>query len=43
MNAEDGVLAIVLATEHFLDLAGLYLLVEGISAWANSASTASPA
>ena len=30
MDREDGVLAIVLATEHFLDLAGLHFLIERI-------------
>ena len=28
MNRDDGVLSIVLAAEHFLDLAGLHFLVE---------------
>jgi hypothetical protein len=30
MNRDDGVLAIVLAAEHLLDLAGLNLLIEDI-------------
>jgi len=30
MNGDDGVLAIVLAAEHLLDLAGLHVLIEDI-------------
>jgi hypothetical protein len=40
VNGDDRVLAIVLAAEHLLDLAGLHLPVEQVEACANSASTA---
>jgi hypothetical protein len=30
MNGHDGVLSIVLATEHLLDLGGLHLLIEAV-------------
>ena len=43
MDRDDRVLAIVLAAEHLLDLAGLHFLIERVERLANSASTGSPA
>src|SRR4249920_2682021 len=43
VNRDDGVLSIVLAAEHLLDLAGLHLLIERLESCPELASTASPA